>query len=247
MSPELASNFVKTFGIHNYVKKKYGVNWEDLTDEAVKSKYETEYAEYSKLKEKHEIFTAYDMFSEIQDKVNKTLETVGGQVKNTNDLFEAGSTLYEASMIANQMNLAELSKKREEIVANLPAGTTTSPELQQIDSDIKNLENQRTAIESNPLLRVSPALTKKGHDLLNAPQSTTDDAQVATYMDSYIKFLEHMNSNGLYMDPDDVHLLNVAGMWYSKNFGNNNLTQLAANSVQMTLEGMASEEMDLSD
>ena len=247
LSPELASNFVKTFGIHNYVKKKYGVNWEDLTDDTVKSKYESEYAEYSKLKEKNEIFTAYDMFSEIQDKVNKTLETVGGQVKNTNDLFESGSTLYETSMLANQVGLMELSKIREEIIASLPAGTTTSPELQQIDSDIKNLENQRAAIESNPLLRVSPALTKKGHDTLKTPQSTADDSQVAAYMDSYIKFLEHMNSNGLYMDPDDVHLLNVAGLWYSKNFGNSNLTQSVANSIQLTLENMASEEMDLSD
>ena len=186
------------------------------------------------------------MFSEIQEKVNKTLEAVGGQVRNTNDLFESGSTLYEASMLATQMKLMELSKKRGEIIASLPAGTTTSPELQQVNSDIKSLENQSVAIENNPLLRISPALTKKGHDILRAPQSTADDVQVATYMDSYIRFLEYMTSKGLYMDPDDAHILNVAALWHSKNFGNN-LSQTVANSVQMTLEGMSSEDMDLSD
>lgn len=209
LSPNLAHNFVKTFGLHNYVKENYDVDWEDITDETTKSNYRAEYEKYSKFDEKAEIFKAYDMFSKIQEKVNDSLINVGKTINDSSEIFDTDNTLYTASMIGLAITEAQLKAQRNDLVSKLPEGVDISPEIQDIDTKLTNIENQRVALESNPLMRIGSQLNEKGTNLMHRVDSSATPEQLQDYYKQYLDFLTTLANKGLYMGSDDLDYKNM--------------------------------------
>ena len=224
-SPQLVNNFVSGFGIHNFTKYKYGKNYDTLSSDE-KAKIDEEYQEYSTTQEKNKVLTAYNIFTQMQEKMAPSIIDVSQRVKDSSGIYLAETTQYK--LLYEQTNQIIKQKKDalEAALKALPEGINTTDEIDQLRSSIQVLESYLESIKNFKFGILNTALSEPGKQILARPDWTEDGVfAFLNYATTYKDYLNYIRNNGLYLDLVDSDLASILQSWVSIN----NLTE---NTVQ---------------
>jgi hypothetical protein len=167
-SPQLVNNFVSGFGIHNFTKYKYGKNYDTLSSDE-KAKIDEEYQEYSTTQEKNKVLTAYNIFTQMQEKMAPSIIDVSQRIKDSSGIYLAETTQYK--LLYEQTNQIIKQKKDalEAALKALPEGINTTDEIDQLRSSIQVLESYLESIKNFKFGILNTALSEPGKQILARP------------------------------------------------------------------------------
>lgn len=246
-NPQLVNNFVSGFGIHNFTKYKYNKNYDTLTADE-KAKVDSEYADYSSKQEKNKVLTAYNIFTQMQEKLTPTIIDVAQRIKDSSGVYLAETTQYK--LIYEQVNKL-IKKKRDELdeaLKALPDGVDTTDEINKLRHDIQALELYLNSVQNFKFEVLNPALSESGKQILMRPD-LNDKGVLAfeNYADSYKHYLEYLINNGLFLDLVDSDLASILQSYVALNDLTENTFQDWVSRVQHTLVSDYDIQLDSND
>lgn len=216
-SPQLVNNFVSGFGIHNFTKYKYNKNYDTLTPDE-KSKIDAEYKEYSTTQEKGKVLTAYNIFTQMQEKMIPSIIDVAQRVKDSSGIYLAETTQYK--LLYEQINQT-IKQKRDALEAALkalPEGVNTTDEIEQLRANIQVLEAYLEGVKNFKFGVLNPALSESGKQVLARPDWTDNGVfAFANYAITYKDYLNYIKNNSLYLDLVDSDLASILQGWTTYN------------------------------
>lgn len=234
-NPQLVNNFVSGFGIHNFTKYKYGKDYNTLTSDE-KAKVDAEYKEYSASQEKSKVLTAYNIFTQMQEKMIPSIIDVAQRVKNSSGVYLAETTQYK--LLYEQTNQT-IEKKRNELdtaLKALPEGVDTTEEIEKLRADIQVLETYLEGVKNFKFGVLNTALSESGRRILARPNWTEDGIFAFTnYATTYKDYLNYIKNNGLYLDLVDSDLASILQSWTSVNDLTENTVQNWTSRIQHEL------------
>lgn len=172
LQPQLAGIFSDGFGKTDFVKKNYGKIYEELTEDE-KKKVDSEYAEYSKEKEKPNVLRGYDRFINIQEKLGKRFEDIATQLKKNTSLFDPVHTVYTWESEQAENRLQEIARRRAELTELIKTDPDNSEKYKQenasLEEEIKNIGQKNLQMQMDPRQLMLKQLSEKGKDALLRP------------------------------------------------------------------------------
>lgn len=217
-TPALATAFVDDLGIHNFTKTRYQKDYDQLTaDEKVIIK--EEYEKYSKSTEKDKVFAAYDLFNSLNENIANDLLEVSQKTIDLKKAYKPGETVQTNRIKTIDDQIKQVKVSIDEAVAKLPEGVDTDSEITNLHVKLQILENYKDFLVKKHELAITPELSEEGSKVLSRPDSfvATNEAELNTYANSYINFLNYLRTNNLYTDVTDTDLVALMKSYFSLN------------------------------
>lgn len=225
--PAIAKSFVPGFGIHNFARVMTGKEYSEL-DDAEKAEVDKSYKEFSTQEEKSAVIASHDLFWKLNIGLAKDVLEVANKAKSTESPFLHGLNQLTRQEFDLSKRLNELEAKRDELLKSGVA--SDNEELINLNNSIQRVTDNLNALYDIKAIGLMPALSESGEKILTRPAETDKSiASLAKYAESYIKFLEHIQSNGLYLDNIDGDLHTILNAYVAIN--NLSLDQYWVNQI----------------
>lgn len=234
-SPQLVDNFVSGFGIHNFTKYKYGKDYDKLTNDE-KEKVDSEYQEYSSSQEKAKVLTAYNIFTQMQEKMTPSIIDVAQRIKDSSGIYLSETTQYKYLEEKYNNILNEKRAALNQALQELPEGINTNDDIDKLKSEVQILEAYLENLKNFKFGVLNTALSQQGEQILYRPEWTDDSIfAFSNYAISYKNLLNYIKDNNLYLDLVDSDLASILQNWASINNLNDNKVSIWATKIQSKL------------
>jgi hypothetical protein len=168
-SPQLVDNFVSGFGIHNFTKYKYGKDYDKLTNDE-KEKVDSEYQEYSSSQEKAKVLTAYNIFTQMQEKMTPSIIDVAQRIKDSSGIYLSETTQYKYLEEKYNNILNEKRAALNQALQELPEGINTNDDIDKLKSEVQILEAYLENLKNFKFGVLNTALSQQGEQILYRPE-----------------------------------------------------------------------------
>lgn len=200
LRPKLVNLVNEKFGLHAWVSWKHGKNFDLLSDED-KTKMEAEYAEYSNI-EKADVIKAYELFSKLQIENNDVTKEIIAKLRGESIFAE--DQWEEIKNLENK--ITEKKSSLEVLKKESPEGENTSDDIKKLETEISILEKELDRKKTEKLY-LQASLNSKGKSILHRPELGNTNWE--DYESSYLRYLDYILKNSLYLDRFDGDLVNI--------------------------------------